>query len=191
MAASVLGIAPWIMNAMKFGDDALTLGYGMSQTKIGQAGLGAVGAAAGKGIYNVLTGNGPIQRRKNAAAGSAHAGCSCSEPKPKPTCEEKCAYGRMMAEKCQGCKGYTGKGPGGYKRRYGPGGYGSSSRPYASAGTSGYSSLPYGGSKPRVAGRQYRKTTRTTGRVARRAARQTRRTNRQSARQQRRFARRN
>jgi len=100
----------------------------------------------------------------------------------------------MMAEKCQGCKGFTGKGPGGYKRRYGPGGYGSSSgasRPYTGVAGSGYRSLPYGGSKPRVAGRQYRKTMRTTGRVARRAARQTRRTNRQTARQNRRANRRN
>lgn len=164
------------------------VGYGMQGaahlggTKFGQSAATGLGLAAGKGIYNVLTGNGPIQRRKDRQAAAAAGGCSCSSSKPKPSCEEKCAYGRMMSEKCRGCKGYTGKGPGGYKRRYGRGGYGStggtSGTPYRST------SIPYGGSKPRVSGRQYRRNTRVTGR-------QQRRTNRQNARQQRRANRRN
>jgi len=160
-------------------------------SKFGQAGVTAAGTTLGgmamKGMYNVFTGNGPVQRRRAAASGGGGGGgCSCGPSKPKPSCEEKCAYGRMMAEKCRGCKGYTGKGPGGYKRRYGPGGYGSSgySTGYRSA------AVPYGGSKPRVAGRQYRKSTKTTGRQTRKTmrvqGRQTRKTNRQYARQQKR-----
>jgi len=150
---------------------------------LGRAALGGLGAAAGKGIFNVLTGNGPIRRRRErerqAAAGASGkpGGCSCGDEKPQYTCEEKCAYGRMMAEKCMGCRGYSGKAPGGYRRSY-------SSYPYRSTGNT--PALPYGGSKPRVAGRQYRRSMRQTARQTRRtmrtAARQTRRTNRQARR---------
>ena len=90
------------------------------------------GSMAVKGLYNVITGNGPIQRRKKAAAAASSSspssgGCSCGPTKPSYSCEEKCAYGRMMSEKCQGCKGYSGKKPGGYRSSYSRG-Y-SSSRP--------------------------------------------------------------
>lgn len=158
-------------------------GTKFGQNLMGSAGT-AIGGAAIKGIFNVLTGNGPLQRKKKAAS-SAAAGCSCKAEKPKYTCEQKCAYGRQMAQKCQGCRGYTGKGPGGYKRRYGKGGYSYGGRSYSGYSSSGYrSTVPYGGSKPRVSGRQYRRSLRTAGR-------QTRRTNRQAARQARRARRRN
>lgn len=152
----------------------------------GKAAIGALGAGAGKGLFNVLTGNGPLRRKKKererqaALAAAKQGGCSCKEEKPSYTCEEKCAYGRMMAEKCLGCRGYSGKAPGGYRRSYSS--YNSS---YNKSGGSGYA-LPYGGSKPRVAGRQYRKTMRQSARQSRRTirtmARQQRKTNRQDRR---------
>jgi len=151
-------------------------GSTFGQSMLKGAGLGLGGLAA-KGIGNVLTGNGPIQRRKKAAAAAAAGGCSCmTNQRPQYSCEQKCQYGRMMAEKCKGCRGSSK-----YKKKP----YKSSYTPYSYTPT--YSSSPYSGSnwgvggakKPRVAARQNRRTARTLGR-------QTRRTNRQAARQARR-----
>lgn len=122
----------------------------LGSSTLGKAALGGLGAAAGKGIFNVLTGNGPIRRRRErerqAAAGKP-GGCSCSE-KPQYSCEEKCQYGRMMAEKCMGCRGYSGKAPGGYRRSYGS----SYGKPYKTPAKYNYK----GGYKGRPRGRQAR-----------------------------------
>lgn len=195
--AGILGAG--LMGAMNLGSGLMATAplygqYALGAAQMGAGGLmqGAAGAMgsqfagkvgtglgmglagwAGKGMANVLTGNGPIQRRKRAQA--AAGGCSCSNAKPQYSCEEKCAYGRMMAEKCQGCKGQK-------KKTYRKKSYGYSSGGYSSP----YGSSNWGVSgarKPRVAGRQNRRTIKTLGR-------QNRRTNRQTARQNRRANRR-
>jgi len=148
--------------------------YGLG--KWGNSAAAGAGTMAGglaiKGMYNVLTGNGPLQRRKKARQAQAMAppsssrpssggcGCGCSAPR-KPTCVKK---------RKPTCKRPKPK----------------PKRTYCSTSGSRYSSaaVPYSSSKPRVAGRQARRTARVDGRQARR-------TNRQSARQQRRFYRRN
>lgn len=166
------------------------LGYGLApnvgalgtEMAMGLGSMAAtqLGGMALKGIGNVLSGNGPIRRKRKAEQQETGTkGCSCSEKptKPKYTCEEKCAYGRYMAEKCKGCTKYSRKKYYSYKPRYSYG-----SRCYSSPSSTRYSSpssIPYGGKKPRVSGRQYRRTTRT-------AARQYRRTQRQASRQDRR-----
>lgn len=147
--------------------------YGLG--KMGNSALSGAGTMAGglamKGMYNVLTGNGPIQRRRKAAAagvpypGPSGGGCGCScktscAKKKKPTCKKPKPKPKLMM--CSSAKPSSSR----YKSSYGS------------------SVIPYGGSKPRVAGRQYRRNTRVAGRQARR-------TNRQAARQQRRFNRRN
>ena len=190
MAAVIGGLANYALGAgMKLTGNAMIGGANIAASlggsTVGQSAIKGFGGVAGglvaKGIANVMTGNGPIQRRKKAKAEAAAAGnssggatCSCDE-KPKYSCEEKCAYGRYMAEKCQGCKGSR------YKSKY------KYSRPYRSS--SRYSGTPrysnnmtynvgnYG--KPRVEGRQARRYTRT-------AARQERKTQRQANRQARR-----
>lgn len=59
-------------------------------------------------------------------------GCNCPGEKPRYTCEEKCAYGRMMGEKCKGCRSsYRKKRPyrySNYRRR----------TPYYNSGTGRY-----------------------------------------------------
>ena len=77
---------------------ALALGSASFLAPALSAGLTAGGSAAGsalgglavQGIYNVLTGNGPIQRRKRAKQSSS--GCTCEGPaskRVKYTCEQK------------------------------------------------------------------------------------------------------
>lgn len=125
---------------------------------------GGLGLGLGKMALNRFTG-------KNKGSG----GCSCQQQQaPKMSCEDKCMYGRYMAQKCQGCKGYKKKSSSCYRKTYSGGSY-SSGQPY------GY--IPYGGATPRKSGRQWRKS-------MRQSARQTRRTNRQTARQNRRANRR-
>lgn len=133
---------------------------------MGNSALAGAGTMAGglamKGLFNVLTGNGPIQRRKKAQQATGGrpggSGCCCSASR-KPTCVKKRAPPRKPV-----CR-----------PRPKP------KMPYCSTSSSGYRStgssmVPYGGNTPRVSGRQYRRTLKTAGR-------QTRRTNRQAARQ--------
>jgi len=157
--------------ASNFAGSSVGQGFGTA------LGAGLAGGVAG-GLINVMSGNGPIQRRRKAAAAAGQmqqGGCSCST-KPKYTCEQKCAYGRYMGQKCAGCrtskykKSYTG-----YRKSYSSGSY-----PTTYSSPMGYRSAY----KPRVAGRQARRTARVQGR-------QNRRTQRQGARQARRAARRN
>lgn len=159
----------------------LTPFLGSAMSAGGAAAGSALGGMAVNGLFNAIIGG---KKRPNEGSPS----CSCSSSKrPKYTCEEKCQYGRMMAQKCTGCRGYSGKKPGGYRKPYtSKYTYSNSTAvvPYSggSAGSTAivpYGSNPYGGPKPYRSGRQYRKTYRTT-------ARQNRRTNRQTARQNRR-----
>lgn len=197
MAAVIGGLANYALGAgMKLAGNTMIGGANIAASlggsTVGQSAIKGFGGVAGgmvaKGIANVLTGNGPVQRRKKAkaeatAAGSSGGGggCSCScNKKPQYSCEEKCAYGRYMAEKCQGCRGSR------YKSKY------KYSRPYRSSsrysGTPRYSnSMTYNVGnygKPRVEGRQARKYAKTT-------AKQERKTQRQANRQARRDRRRN
>jgi len=183
MAAAVGRIAIGGLGRLagKFGrrpnlNDYPNMKYGLG--KMGNSALAGAGTMAGgmamKGLFNVLTGNGPIQRRKKAqqatagypGGGGGGGGCCCSAPR-KPTCVKKRAPPRkpVCRPRPKPKMSYCSTGSSGYR-------------------SSGTSMVPYGGSKPRVAGRQYRRNTRVAGRQARR-------TNRQAARQQRRFNRRN
>lgn len=77
----------------------------MGGTTIGKGALAGAGGAAGRGFYNWLTG-----KPKSGQPGKPNGGCSCTSGKqqmPKLSCEQKCQYGRIMAQKCQGCKGYS------------------------------------------------------------------------------------
>lgn len=198
MAAVIGGLANYALGAgMKLAGNAMVGGANIAASLGGSTvgtsaikGFGGVaGGLAAKGIANVLTGNGPVQRRKKARAEAAAAasspmvggGCSCGE-KPKYSCEEKCAYGRYMAEKCKGCSGSR------YRSKY------KYSRPYRSSsrysGTPRYSnSMTYNVGnygKPRVEGRQARRYTRTAARQERKTQRQANRQYRKANRQARR-----
>ena len=195
MAAVIGGLANYALGAgMKMTGNAIVGGANIAASlggsTVGQSAIKGFGAVTGgmiaKGVANVLTGNGPIQRRKKAKAEAAAAGasggggCSCSS-KPSYSCEEKCAYGRYMAEKCSGCRGSRYNSKYKYSRRPYSRSY---SRSYSTPYTSNmnYTVGNYG--KPRVEGRQARRYARTT-------ARQGRKTQRQAARQERRARRRN
>lgn len=117
----------------------------------GKAVGGGLGMAAGKGLLGMMFGGG--KGKKNQ---TTQGGCSCSSA-PKMSCEQKCQYGRYMNEKCRGCKGYSGKGPGG-KRNYR---YGSTTSTYTGkpySYKSGYKGRPKG-RQARLAWRDFKKET--------------------------------
>lgn len=185
------------MQGVGMGMQGLAGGMGaFGGTTFGDSFIKGAGATAGKGIItgigNVLTGNGPIQRRKRQAAQQAArgGGCSCGQPaQPQLSCEQKCQYGRLMAQKCQGCKG---KSPGkkcgsSYRPRRStysrPAGYG----PYGSAPAAGaYRSGMKGRIAARQNARQNRRQTRVNNRQGRKNARQARRADRRANRRWRR-----
>lgn len=126
-------------------------------TTLGKGALAGAGSAAGRGFFNWLTG-----KPKPGKPGAQGGGCSCGTAQmPKLSCEQKCQYGRVMAQKCQGCKGYSPKSKCGTstRRSYSSrrsGATGGYSKPYSYK--SGYKGRPKG-RQGRIAWRDFKKET--------------------------------
>lgn len=158
-------------------------------TTVGKGAMAGLGSAGGRSLWNWISGG--KKNNKPAPPG----GCTCqtgTQKKPQLSCEQKCQYGRLMAQKCTGCKGYSPKKGCGSKKT----GYKKTTAStyvpyYKSSSGYGASNVPYGGAKPKRTGRAYRKNYRTTARQDRRSARQEARQTRRANRQTRRANRRN